>query len=170
MIGGRSSAAPTSRRKRATACRHSRTSCSASPPTTATTPRSFDARNGGFGGAPKFPHAETIEWLLRRWRASAGAPEPDLQALYMATLTLRRMAEGGINDQLGGGFCRYSVDDYWMIPHFEKMLYDNGSLLAAYGHAAVVGNDPLYARVAHETADWVLREMESPHGGYYSSL
>jgi len=132
--------------------------------------RSFDARNGGFGGAPKFPHAEMIEWLLRYWRASAGAPEPDLQALYMATLTLRRMAEGGINDQLGGGFCRYSVDDYWMIPHFEKMLYDNGSLLAAYGHAAVVGNDPLYARVAHETADWVLREMESPHGGYYSSL
>ena len=132
--------------------------------------RSFDARNGGFGGAPKFPHAETIEWLLRRWRASAGAPEPDLQALYMATLTLRRMAEGGINDQLGGGFCRYSVDEYWMIPHFEKMLYDNGALLAAYAHAAHVGGDPLYGRVAHETADWVLREMQAPQGGYYSSL
>ena len=132
--------------------------------------RSFDARNGGFGGAPKFPHAEMIEWLLRYWRASARAPEPDLQALYMATLTLRRMAEGGINDQLGGGFCRYSVDEYWMIPHFEKMLYDNGALLALYAHAALVGGDALYARVARETADWVLREMQSPQGGYYSSL
>jgi uncharacterized protein YyaL (SSP411 family) len=132
--------------------------------------RSFDARNGGFGGAPKFPHAEMIEWLLRYWRASAQAPEPDLQALYMATLTLRRMAEGGINDQLGGGFCRYSVDEYWMIPHFEKMLYDNGALLAAYGQAALAGGDALYGRVAHETADWVLREMQSPQGGYYSSL
>src|SRR6516164_7962683 len=132
--------------------------------------RSFDARNGGFGGAPKFPHAEMIEWLLSYWRASARAPEPDLQALYMATLTLRRMAEGGINDQLGGGFCRYAVDEYWMIPHFEKMLYDNGALLASYAHAALVGGDALYGRVAHETADWVLREMQSPQGGYYSSL
>jgi uncharacterized protein len=132
--------------------------------------RSFDSRDGGFGGAPKFPHAQMSEWLLRYWRASAGAPEFDLQALYMATLTLRRMAEGGINDQLGGGFCRYSVDERWMIPHFEKMLYDNGSLLAAYAYAALAGNDALYARVAHETADWVLREMQSPHGGYYSSL
>ena len=132
--------------------------------------RSFDTRNGGFGGAPKFPHAELIEWLLSYWRASARAPEPDLQALYMATLTLRRMAEGGINDQLGGGFCRYSVDEYWMIPHFEKMLYDNGALLAVYAHAALVGGDALYGRVAHETADWVLREMQSPQGGYYSSL
>ena len=131
--------------------------------------RSFDPRNGGFGGAPKFPHADMIEWLLRHWRASAQAPEPDLQALHMATLTLRRMAEGGINDQLGGGFCRYSVDEYWMIPHFEKMLYDNGALLAAYAHAVHVG-DALYGRVAHETADWVLREMQSPQGGYYSSL
>jgi uncharacterized protein YyaL (SSP411 family) len=132
--------------------------------------RGFDARNGGFGSAPKFPHAEMIEWLLSAWRASARAPEPDLQALYMATLTLRRMAEGGINDQLGGGFCRYSVDEYWMIPHFEKMLYDNGALLAVYAHAALVGGDALYGRVAHATADWVLQEMQSPQGGYYSSL
>jgi len=132
--------------------------------------RSFDSRNGGFGGAPKFPHAEMIEWLLCRWHSSAQAPEPDLQALYMATLTLRRMAEGGINDQLGGGFCRYSVDEYWMIPHFEKMLYDNGSLLAAYANASLASADALYGKVAHETADWVLREMQSPEGGYYSSL
>ncbi len=132
--------------------------------------RSFDSRNGGFGGAPKFPHAEMLEWLLGRWHVTARAPEPDLQALYMATFTLRRMAEGGINDQLGGGFCRYAVDEYWMIPHFEKMLYDNGALLAAYAHASLSSADRSYAAVAHETADWVLREMQSPHGGYYSSL
>ena len=88
----------------------------------------------------------------------------------MATFTLRRMADGGINDQLGGGFCRYSVDEYWMIPHFEKMLYDNGALLAVYADAALASGDALHARVAHETAGWVLREMQSPRGGYYSSL
>jgi uncharacterized protein YyaL (SSP411 family) len=132
--------------------------------------RSFDAHHGGFGGAPKFPHPLTIERLLRDWRASVAAPEPDLQALYMATFTLRRMAEGGINDQLGGGFCRYSVDESWMIPHFEKMLYDNGALLAAYAQAALAGGDPFYARVALETAAWTVREMQSPEGGYYSSL
>jgi uncharacterized protein YyaL (SSP411 family) len=132
--------------------------------------RSFDARHGGFGGAPKFPHPPTLERLLRDWHASSAAAEPDLQALHMATFTLRRMAEGGINDQLGGGFCRYSVDEYWMIPHFEKMLYDNGALLAVYAQAALASSDPLYARVAQETAEWTLREMQSPQGGYYSSL
>ena len=132
--------------------------------------RGFDARHGGFGGAPKFPHPLTIERLLRDWHASAAAPEPDLQALHMASLTLRRMAEGGINDQLGGGFCRYAVDEHWMIPHFEKMLYDNGALLAVYAQAALAGSDPLYARVAQETAAWTLREMQSPLGGYFSSL
>ena len=132
--------------------------------------RGFDARHGGFGGAPKFPHPLTLERLLRDWQASSTAAEPDLQALHMATFTLRRMAEGGINDQLGGGFCRYSVDEYWMIPHFEKMLYDNGALLVVYAQAALAGGDPLYARVAQETAEWTLREMQSPQGGYYSSL
>ena len=88
----------------------------------------------------------------------------------MATLTLRRMAEGGINDQLGGGFCRYSVDELWMIPHFEKMLYDNGALLAAYAEAALASGDAFYARVAQATAGWVLREMQSAAGGYHSSL
>jgi uncharacterized protein len=132
--------------------------------------RSFDKHNGGFGGAPKFPHPLTIERLLRDWRASTAAPEPDLQALYMAGLTLRRMAEGGINDQLGSGFCRYSVDEYWMIPHFEKMLYDNGALLATYAQAALASGDAFYAGVALETAAWTMREMQSPEGGYYSSL
>jgi uncharacterized protein YyaL (SSP411 family) len=132
--------------------------------------RTFDGQFGGFGGAPKFPHPNTIERLLRDWHATSGETEPDLQALYMATLTLRRMGEGGINDQLGGGFSRYSVDDYWMIPHFEKMLYDNGALLAVYAHAAVATGDPSYADVAARTAEWAIREMQSPEGGYYSSF
>jgi uncharacterized protein YyaL (SSP411 family) len=88
----------------------------------------------------------------------------------MATLTLTRMAEGGIYDQLGGGFARYSVDDYWMIPHFEKMLYDNGQLLTVYAHASLATGEPLFSRVAGETADWMLRDMRSPEGGFYSSL
>ncbi len=132
--------------------------------------RTFDTRYGGFGGAPKFPHAGSLERLLRQWRATADGETPDLHALYMAGLTLRRMADGGLNDQLAGGFCRYSVDEYWMIPHFEKMLYDNASLLAAYADAYVATGDAFYGRVAAETADWVRREMQSPEGGYYSSL
>jgi uncharacterized protein YyaL (SSP411 family) len=90
--------------------------------------------------------------------------------MYMATLTLKRMGEGGLYDQLGGGFCRYSVDGHWMIPHFEKMLYDNGSLLAVYAEAAVATGDAFYGRYASETAEWVMRDMQSPEGGYYSSL
>jgi len=132
--------------------------------------RTFDGQFGGFGGAPKFPHPKTIERLLRDWHSTSGTTQPDLQALYMATLTLRRMGEGGINDQLGGGFSRYSVDEYWMIPHFEKMLYDNGSLLAVYADAAVATGDPFYADIAGRTAQWAMREMQSPAGGYYSSF
>ncbi len=114
--------------------------------------RTFDGQFGGFGRAPKFPNPKAIERLLRDWHATSGQTEPDLQALYMATLTLRRMGEGGINDQLGGGFSRYSVDEYWMIPHFEKMLYDNGALLAVYADAAVA------------TGDTFLRRYRSTHG------
>jgi hypothetical protein len=132
--------------------------------------RTFDNRYGGFGGAPKFPHPKTLERLLRDWHGTAHRAEPDLQALYMATLTLRRMADGGINDQLGGGFSRYSVDEQWMIPHFEKMLYDNGALLAVYADAAVATGDAFYAEVAAATADWALREMRSPAGAFYSSF
>jgi uncharacterized protein YyaL (SSP411 family) len=129
----------------------------------------FDPHNGGFGGAPKFPHPKTLERLLRDWHASSHLLEPDLHALYMATLTLRRMGDGGMNDQLGGGFARYSVDEYWMIPHFEKMLYDNGALLAVYADAAVATGDTFYARVASDTAAWAIRETQAPEGGYYSS-
>jgi len=132
--------------------------------------RTFDSRYGGFGGAPKFPHPKTLERLLRDWHATAHLPEPDLQALYMATLTLRRMADGGIHDQLGGGFSRYSVDERWMIPHFEKMLYDNAALLAVYAEAAVATGDAFYAGIAASTADWAMREMRSAEGAFYSSF
>ncbi len=132
--------------------------------------RSFDGEFGGFGGAPKFPHAGGIECLLRGWRASADGPEPDLKALWMATLTLTRMAEGGLFDQLGGGFCRYSVDAHWMIPHFEKMLYDNGTLLALYAQAAAATGEALFRRTALATAAWALSEMRAPEGAFHAAL
>ncbi|MCX7176683.1 MAG: thioredoxin domain-containing protein [Proteobacteria bacterium] len=126
---------------------------------------SFDARHGGFGGAPKFPHPTDLAFLLRRALASGEA-----EARNMALTTLRRMAEGGIYDQLGGGFCRYSVDAEWGIPHFEKMLYDNGPLLALYADAWNITGEDLFKRVVEHTAAWTLREMQSAQGGYYSSL
>ncbi len=131
---------------------------------------SFDGEHGGFGSAPKFPHPTTIDFLLRRWHATAASETPDLKSLYMTSLTLRRMAEGGLHDHLGGGFARYSVDAEWMIPHFEKMLYDNGALLASYANAAVATGDELYAHAAADTAHFMLREMQSPEGGFYSSF
>ncbi len=131
--------------------------------------RQFDSQHGGFGNAPKFPHPTSLERLLRHWSRSCEAQE-DRQARDMLTLTLERMALGGLNDQIGGGFCRYSTDDEWMIPHFEKMLYDNGPLLALYAQAATSFNSALFANTARATAQWVMREMQSPDGGYYSSL
>ncbi|HEX3847658.1 MAG TPA: thioredoxin domain-containing protein [Steroidobacteraceae bacterium] len=130
----------------------------------------FDPELGGFGRAPKFPHAPSIERALRHWHSTAAGASPDLKSLYMATLSLTRMAEGGIYDQIGGGFARYSVDGRWMIPHFEKMLYDNGALLGEYARAHLATGEPLFARVAAETSDWVLRDMRAPQGGFYSSL
>ncbi len=126
---------------------------------------SFDAEYGGFSAAPKFPHPDTLELLLRR-HASTG----DKEALQRATFTLRRMAEGGIYDHVGGGFARYSVDAEWAIPHFEKMLYDNGWLLRVYADAWAATRAPIFERVCVETAAWVMREMQSPEGGYYSAL
>lgn len=131
--------------------------------------RTFDPQYGGFGSAPKFPHATTIDRLLRHWRASANGDEPDIHALLMATLTLQRMADGGLFDHLGGGFCRYSVDRYWQIPHFEKMLYDNGPLLAVYAQAALATGESLFATTANATADWLLADMLAPNGGFYST-
>jgi uncharacterized protein YyaL (SSP411 family) len=130
----------------------------------------FDSRHGGFGRAPKFPLVSSIERCLRKWYETSRTVDPDLKALYMATLTLTRMAEGGIYDQLGGGFARYSVDDAWMIPHFEKMLYDNGQLLSMYAWASLATGDAVFARVASDTADWLIRDMRAPGGAFYSSL
>jgi uncharacterized protein YyaL (SSP411 family) len=130
----------------------------------------FDRDWGGWSPAPKFPHAGIILRLLRDWHASAHEPEPDLKALFMATLTLTRMADGGLQDQLGGGFCRYSVDERWEIPHFEKMLYDNGALLAVYADAAIATGDVAFREVARDTAAFLLREMQDPAGGFHSSF
>ena len=127
--------------------------------------RIFDETDGGIGNAPKFPHPAELEFCLRR-----AANVADDYALGMVRLTLTRMAEGGIFDQLGGGFCRYSVDQHWTIPHFEKMLYDNGPLLRLYSDLWLLDPQPLYARTVAATAAWVMREMQSPEGGYYSSL
>ena len=121
----------------------------------------FDPVHGGFGGAPKFLHPAELDLLLRR---------REQQSTHAAVFTLQQMALGGLYDQLGGGFCRYSVDASWDIPHFEKMLYDNGLLLGLYSDAWLASGDPLFARVVDETAGWVIREMQSPDGGYYSSL
>jgi uncharacterized protein YyaL (SSP411 family) len=132
--------------------------------------RSFDGECGGFGSAPKFPQAGSIERCLRHWHGTANGANPDLKALYMATLTLTRMAEGGIYDQLGGGFARYSTDRCWRIPHFEKMLYDNAQLLTLYAWAHLATGEPLFARIAGETADWLLRDMRSPDGAFFSSI
>ncbi|MHB1239183.1 MAG: thioredoxin domain-containing protein [Gammaproteobacteria bacterium] len=131
---------------------------------------SYDERYGGFGAAPKFPHPTSIEYLLRRWADARDSGHEDTRAREMAASTLRNMARGGLYDQIGGGFCRYSVDERWMIPHFEKMLYDNGPLLALYSQAWHATGEPLFQRVAQETAAWVMREMQSPEGGYYSTL
>ena len=131
--------------------------------------KSFDREFGGFGAAPKFPHPTSIDRVLRHWHSTANGAEPDVDALFMASLTLTRMAEGGIYDQLGGGFCRYSVDRYWQIPHFEKMLYDNGPLLALYAQAHAATGEALFERIANETADWILVDMRSPDGGFYST-
>ena len=131
--------------------------------------QTFDRDFGGFGSAPKFPHATTIERLLRHWRASANETEPDLDALLMATLTLTRMADGGLFDHVGGGFCRYSVDRYWQIPHFEKMLYDNGPLLAMYAEAALATGETAFAETAKQTANWMLADMQDENGGFYST-
>ena len=130
----------------------------------------YDAEHGGFGKAPKFPHPTHIERCLRHWAMAVNNGGNDLTILNIARHCLTAMANGGVYDQLAGGFCRYSVDDYWMIPHFEKMLYDNAQLLPLYADAALALQAPLFPRIALDTAAWVMRDMQSPEGGYYSSL
>ena len=127
--------------------------------------QSYDSSWGGFGSAPKFPHAMDIRILLRHAKRRG-----DPQALEMATVTLDRMAEGGIYDHLAGGFARYSTDERWLIPHFEKMLYDNALLVPAYLEAHLATGEERFARVARECCDWVLGEMVTPEGGFASTL
>ena len=124
----------------------------------------FDGRHGGVGLQPKFPQPMTYEFLLRHH-----ARTQDPESLEMVELTLTRMAEGGIYDQIGGGFHRYSTDTYWLVPHFEKMLYDNALLARLYLHAYQVTGDPLYRRIVEETLDYMGREMTDPAGGFYSA-
>jgi uncharacterized protein YyaL (SSP411 family) len=126
--------------------------------------RSFDARWGGFSPAPKFPPSVNLRLLLRRWYRTG-----DENLLAMVRTTLDRMAAGGIYDQVGGGFHRYSVDGEWLVPHFEKMLYDNALLGLAYLEAWQVTADPEYARITRETVEYVLRDMTDAQGGFYSS-
>ncbi len=125
----------------------------------------FDEIHGGIGTAPKFPHPFELAFCLRMSQSMG-----DTRLRDLVILTLTKMAQGGIYDQLGGGFCRYSTDAYWLIPHFEKMLYDNGPLLRLYADAWLVTGDPLFKSVCEETARWVMHEMQSNAGGYYSSL
>ncbi len=125
---------------------------------------SFDAVDGGFGGAPKFPSAPSIQLLLREY---ARTRNPDL--LEAATVTLDKMAQGGMYDHLGGGFARYSVDAQWLVPHFEKMLYDNAQLAVAYTEAYQVTGDAFYVEVVRETLDYLLRDLRDAGGGFHSS-
>ncbi|MEN0109754.1 MAG: thioredoxin domain-containing protein [Planctomycetota bacterium] len=126
--------------------------------------RTFDPAHGGFGPAPKFPHSMDLGVLLRLWKGTGRGAWLD-----MAGLTLRKMSCGGMYDQLGGGFARYSVDERWLVPHFEKMLYDNALLADVYATAHAATGDAGFAMIARETLDYVLRDMTSPEGGFYSA-
>ena len=126
--------------------------------------RSYDETNGGLGQAPKFPNEAAFDLFLRVSRNSG-----QQRSLDMALHTLRQMARGGIYDQLGGGFHRYSVDERWLVPHFEKMLYDNAQLVPLYLSAYQLTHDNFFARIARETLDYVIREMRDPSGGFYST-
>jgi uncharacterized protein YyaL (SSP411 family) len=126
--------------------------------------RNFDSHLGGFGQAPKFPRPVTHNFLLRYW-----ARTRNQEALDMVLATLLAMAKGGMNDQLGGGFHRYSVDEYWFVPHFEKMLYDQAQLAVSYLEAFQITGEPVYADVVRRILDYVLRDMTHPEGGFYSA-
>jgi len=130
----------------------------------------FDKTNGGFSGAPKFPHPDMLERSLRHYVFLKSQNKDDPKALHMATFTLNKMALGGFQDQIGGGFFRYSTDEQWMIPHFEKMLYDNAQLLNLYAQAFTLTQSPLYQQTLNATANWIICEMQTTEGGYCSAL
>jgi uncharacterized protein YyaL (SSP411 family) len=124
----------------------------------------FDEANGGFGTQPKFPNPMNLALFMRYWRATGNE-----RYLHMALSALQKMAQGGIYDQLGGGFHRYSVDAHWLVPHFEKMLYDNAQLIRLYADAHRITKDPFYLRVVQETVEYIQREMLQPEGGFYAT-
>jgi len=130
--------------------------------------RTFDAHDGGFGGAPKFPRPVTLNFLTR-FHARNPDSDSGQHALEMVLLTLRKMAAGGMHDHIGGGFHRYSVDAYWHVPHFEKMLYDQAQLASAYLDAFQIVGDAEFAASARDILDYVRRDMTSPEGGFYSA-
>jgi uncharacterized protein len=131
----------------------------------------FDPVNGGFGDAPKFPPSLTLEFLLRNQAlAQLTGSEPDFRVMKIVEQTCNAMARGGIYDQLGGGFARYSVDATWTVPHFEKMLYDNAQLLSIYAHLYRLTGDEQALRITSETADFLIREMQTPEGGFAAAL
>ena len=135
----------------------------------------YDRAEGGFGNAPKFPMPSTIDRLLRHWAFQQHSllrqqGQADRDGLEMVMMTLTKMARGGIFDHLGGGFCRYATDRSWMIPHFEKMLYDNGQLLSLYSDILALGPDELFSQAVAQTASWMLREMRAPEGAFYAAL
>ncbi|MDX2478635.1 MAG: thioredoxin domain-containing protein [Gammaproteobacteria bacterium] len=130
---------------------------------------SFDSMHGGFGGAPKFPHPTNLQRCLRHAQLSNDS-DAAKKLLEMCCFTLTRMSEGGLNDHVGGGFYRYSTDELWMIPHFEKMLYDNAQLIPLYIEAGMLCGTPAMLDVADRTCAWICSEMQSSEGGFYSSL
>ena len=125
----------------------------------------FDITMGGFGSAPKFPQPSVIMHILNSHQYNNKKDDQD--DLNMALYSLISMQEGGINDQLGGGFFRYSVDDVWMIPHFEKMLYDNACLLECYSKAYFITKDQSFFKTAERIANWIINEMQSSEGGFF---
>ncbi len=131
---------------------------------------SFDKYAGGFGSAPKFPHSMSLDWLMEYWYSSRQANNLDREALDAAIHSLTAMARGGIYDHVGGGFFRYSTDRDWVIPHFEKMLYDNAMLLASYSHAFAITGDFLFGEAIQDTSAWLLHEMRSPEGAFFSAV
>ncbi len=126
--------------------------------------KNFDSTHGGFGSAPKFPHPMDLKMLLRQYARTG-----DTEALHVARFTLDKMARGGIYDHLGGGFARYSTDERWLVPHFEKMLYDNALLASVYLEALQLTGEARYGQVARETLDYVLRRMTAEEGGFFST-
>jgi uncharacterized protein YyaL (SSP411 family) len=130
----------------------------------------IDLREGGFQGAPKFPNPKALETILRGARRGIAAQdEGGIDLLRAVTLTLEKMAQGGIYDQLGGGFARYSTDAHWLVPHFEKMLYDNGQLLSLYAEAFQMTREPLFERILRETHGYLERDLRAPEGGLYTA-